>query len=115
MIRSLQVRGQIPFHTGSGKNEIHVGSNRARIIVDGGSNEIHVNGTITDIHFQATEQIQNIYDFDCGIIDISALSNCADHTIATFDDGVEVSAGYELLRFHNTSIEIIEECLKTSV
>ena len=107
--------GSDTIHTGLGKNEIHVGSNRARIIVDGGSNEIHVNGTTTDIHFQATEQIQNIYNFDGGVIDISALPNCADHTITKFDDGVEVSAGYELLRFHNTSIEIIEECLKTSV
>ena len=89
--------------------------NRARIVVDGGSNEIHVNGTITDIQFHATEQLQNIYDFDGGIIDISALPNCVDHTIAKFVDGVEISAGYELLRFHNTSIEIIEECLKTSV
>lgn len=107
--------GSDTIHTGLGHNEIHVEGNRARIVVDGGSNEIHVNGTITDIQFHATEQLQNIYDFDGGIIDISALPNCVDHTIAKFVDGVEISAGYELLRFHNTSIEIIEECLKTSV
>ena len=50
-----------------------------------------------------------------GIIDISALPNCDDHSITNFDDGVEISAGYELLRFDNTPIEIVEECLKTSV
>ena len=92
--------------TGSGSDTVHTGS---------GKNEIHVNGTTTNIQFQATEQIQNIYNFDGGIIDISALPNCAEHSVTKFEDGVEVSAGYELLRFHNTSIEIIEECLKTSV
>lgn len=106
--------GRDTVHTGSGNNEIHGGTGRVRILVSSGANEIYLNGTESDLCFQATEHVQNIYDFKGGKIDISALPNCDNYSIQNFDSGVEVIAGYERLRFHDTPAEIVKECLKTS-
>lgn len=102
------------IYTGWGNNKIQIGSGRAQIIVNAGSNYIHVNGAATDLCFNATEQIQRIYDFTDSEIDITAFPKCERFSIIEFDTGVEISVGYELLLFYNTSIEIVKRCLKTS-
>lgn len=68
------------------------------VTIIAGSNNIHVNGAATDLCFKVTEQIQRAYDFTDGEIDTR----------------VEISVGYELLLFYNTSVEILKRCLKTS-
>ena len=101
------------IYSGQGCNELYAGTGHTKVIVNGGSNNIYLNAIPADLVFYPTERIQTIFDFAGGEIDVSAFPCSSNCKIIATDDGVEVLAGYELLRFHNVSTTAVSENLIT--